>query len=250
MVKEIYYVANDGTRFKNEKECMEHEVLILNQEQNMFQEEIIRLDNEIWNYFRPNDTEVISEEAIKNNYMLWLKGDIVAILAYDPFIETEEERNKVLTKIREIIDKSDLKDKVYRNLCFDNILKEVEIRTDYESALRKVKRGTELSHLLGYGLGRVDLYLLAELHKKNKFRKKIEDLLTDCNFHSECSDFSSGKYEEYLDKTRYFNEVLRPTAMKSDMDERDFFNYLEKIGYTIEDFKNAGCEDWAKQYMD
>lgn len=44
-----------------------------------------------------------------------------------------------------------------------------------------------------------DLADLALLHKTNKnLREKIEYILTDCNFHSECSDFSSGLYQTYI----------------------------------------------------
>lgn len=35
------------------------------------------------------------------------------------------------------------------------------------------------------------------LWSKYKFRRKIEELLTDCNFHSECDSFSSGNYEAF-----------------------------------------------------
>jgi hypothetical protein len=37
-----------------------------------------------------------------------------------------------------------------------------------------------------------------EIHKKNKFRKKIEDLLEDCNFHSECGFLCDKDYEGFV----------------------------------------------------
>jgi len=52
---------------------------------------------------------------------------------------------------------------------------------------------------IDFALSQDDLAELALLHKTNKnLREKIEYILTDCNFHSECSDFSSGLYKVYL----------------------------------------------------
>lgn len=73
-----------------------------------------------------------------------------------------------------------------------------DIRKDWAQALRSVKRGTELSYRIDFGFSEVDISELAKLHKKNKFRRKIEDLLTDCNFHTECSDFDDGLYDKYI----------------------------------------------------
>lgn len=84
------------------------------------------------------------------------------------------------------------------NIDFDACVEDVRIRLDFASALRKVKNGTELSHKLGWGFAKKDLLNLMELHKKNKFRKKIEDLLEDCNFHSECSLLCSKDYEGFV----------------------------------------------------
>jgi len=39
---------------------------------------------------------------------------------------------------------------------------------------------------------------LTKLHKSKKFGKKIEDLLTDCNFHYECELMSSKDYSKWL----------------------------------------------------
>ena len=75
---------------------------------------------------------------------------------------------------------------------------EDEIREDWESALEQVKKGSDLSSKIGYGFSNEDITELAKLHKNNICRDKIEDLLTDCNFHSECSKFVNGEYDEFL----------------------------------------------------
>lgn len=74
----------------------------------------------------------------------------------------------------------------------------MEIRRDYHTALKKVKVGGELAPLLKWRFSKEDLKKLAALHKANKCRRKIENLLTDCNFHAEVGKFTAGKYEEFL----------------------------------------------------
>ena len=80
----------------------------------------------------------------------------------------------------------------------ERIKRAKEIRNDFASALRSVKNGRELSGALGYGFSNEDIANLAKLHKANKFRRKIEDLLEDCNFHTESNDFATGDYDKYL----------------------------------------------------
>ncbi len=76
--------------------------------------------------------------------------------------------------------------------------KDAIIRKDFAAALRNVKKGTELSWPLGFGFNDEDIIELAKLHKANKFRKKIEDLLEDCNFHYECGKFANHDYSEWI----------------------------------------------------
>ena len=68
-----------------------------------------------------------------------------------------------------------------------------EVLTDFIIKLENVPSAID------FALSQDDLADLALLHKTNKnLREKIEYILTDCNFHSECSDFSSGLYKVYL----------------------------------------------------
>lgn len=75
---------------------------------------------------------------------------------------------------------------------------EQEIRSDWAAALRSVKYGYELSKWIDYGFYDEDIVELAKLHKRNRFRRKIEDLLEDCNFHYECGKFADHDYDEFL----------------------------------------------------
>lgn len=72
------------------------------------------------------------------------------------------------------------------------------VRRDFASAFSEARRGSELSDRLGYALSKKDLKELAKLHKKNRFRKKIEDLLNNVNFHYEARCFRNGNYDEFL----------------------------------------------------
>lgn len=77
-----------------------------------------------------------------------------------------------------------------------------KIRSDWAAAFATVEEGRELSNALGYGFNEQDLSNLAKLHRESgeALRTKIEDLLTDCNFHTECEAFIAGEYEAYIQK--------------------------------------------------
>jgi hypothetical protein len=74
--------------------------------------------------------------------------------------------------------------------------KSAAIRHDWPAAFRKVKNGYELSGAIGCAFYKDDLRTFIKLHKANKFRKKIEDLLEDCNYHSFCGYLSAREYDK------------------------------------------------------
>lgn len=76
---------------------------------------------------------------------------------------------------------------------------DAKIRKDWYTALQNVKYGAELSSKIDFGFTDQDLMVLLCLHKGNLFRQKIEDLLEDCNFHTECGLLSDGEYDECLE---------------------------------------------------
>ena len=91
----------------------------------------------------------------------------------------------------------------------DVIKKELEIVSDWKATLDKVVEGDSEVHgienifdALEYGLSKNDIKELAIIHKEeaegSQLRDVIEVLLEELNFHSECSDFASGNYDEYL----------------------------------------------------
>ena len=87
---------------------------------------------------------------------------------------------------------------IFGYVDFDRCMNDAIVRSDWEDALKSVKRGSDLSSKISYRLSDEDLSELAKLHKKNKFRKKIEDLLEDINFHQESGDFANKNYDKYI----------------------------------------------------
>lgn len=70
---------------------------------------------------------------------------------------------------------------------------EEEIRADWKKALDTMNYG-KISRTIEWGFCPEDLRKLMQLHQADKHREKIEDLLTDCNFHSFCACLSDGDY--------------------------------------------------------
>lgn len=70
---------------------------------------------------------------------------------------------------------------------------EEKIRDDWDGALSELSYD-DISTMIGWGFSRKDLDVLMGLHRSGKHRKKIEDLLEDCNFHTECRNWHDGNY--------------------------------------------------------
>ena len=75
---------------------------------------------------------------------------------------------------------------------------ERDVRKNFAKYLEKVPYGWDLSCVLEYGFSDIDISNLAKLYRDGKFRKKIEELLTDCNFHQEVEDFENGNFDPYI----------------------------------------------------
>ena len=150
-------------------------------------QEIVNIDRKIWEKYHPDWEEENPPELYQAT--MWLHTDIVSIL-----LDFENSWVDILG----IIKKSKYGAEIVKKLSVDEIKAEVALRKDFLSALRSVKLGSALSRKVNYSFYAKDLGQLARLHKANKCRKKIEDLLTDCNYHDVCSAFINKNYEEYL----------------------------------------------------
>ena len=133
----------------------------------------------------------IPDNVNKNNIFLCMQSDMDDLLT-----KAEDASAKYIELHKMIVDNSTGDSSRARLIpVLDNALQAAAIRRDWARALRGVRKSTDLGVKIGWGFSNDDLYTLVELHRKNKFRKKIEDLLEDCNFHEFCGLLSAGEYE-------------------------------------------------------
>lgn len=71
---------------------------------------------------------------------------------------------------------------------------------DWYDELEEAEYGSDLSAKINYGFSNNDLVILLTMHEAGNFRKKIEDLLTDCNFHTESKLLRKGDYNSMLEQ--------------------------------------------------
>lgn len=64
---------------------------------------------------------------------------------------------------------------------------------DWETALKSMPYSA-ISRAIDWGFTEEDLNTLMELHKADICREQIEELLDDCNFHSESGNWHNGNY--------------------------------------------------------
>lgn len=186
-------IAKKLDELETEKAALEKELMATIERENKEREQnqidkIKAAIRELWSLYWKDDDNTESEKNLSNildipRLQVWLESDVAAAL--------KKSKLNDIDRIREIVAGSGTE------IDFEKCVREAEIRLDFASALRSVKDGTDLSYPLGWGFGKDDLMALMALHKSNKFRRKIEDLLEDCNFHTECGLLSEKQYEEF-----------------------------------------------------
>lgn len=140
---------------------------------------------------------------------LWIKNDTVFYLRNKNAEEQESELDAIVFWLKKQLGASLYQKITTEAFDLDVIKKELEIVSDWGATLDKVvKEGSEfysianICRALDFGLSKNDIKELAIIHKEeangSKLRDVIEVLLEELNFHSECSDFASGNYDEYL----------------------------------------------------
>ena len=156
----------------------------------MTQEDLAQMCN-IYKVFSKEfyDTEDI--EFAKGNPIIHMAADVESVLVkaedteatgariYSTAVKTGA-NTEILLEVEKMIDKGK---------------KSASIRHDWPAAFRKVRNGRELSGVIDWAFYKDDLRTFLKLHKANRFRKKIEDLLTDCNYHTFCGYLSVGEYD-------------------------------------------------------
>lgn len=159
---------------------------------------LIKADTEFWKKYKgesnlsPEDAKALDEQLHRIPDMI-LESDLDSIFTDAEDIDAVSE-DFVNTYIRP---ETDNEAKKIMRTAVTKAYKSATIRRDFATALKGVKKGYELSGPLDYGFTKKDLKALGDLHKRNRFRAKIEDLLEDCNFHTECSLLNSRQYDRF-----------------------------------------------------
>lgn len=103
------------------------------------------------------------------------------------------------------------------------------IRKHWKDSLSQFSSSV-LSHAIGYGFTDEDLNVLKELHRSGIHRKKIEDLLENCNFHNERKYWSAGLYGNenllriiYLGMGKVINMFLESHILFTEKAVYDFY---------------------------
>ena len=138
-------------------------------------------DERLWKYFYPKWDKEYTPPEEPHLWLLGFHSDAVFMLT-DPglndMVDAQAEIERYIDSYRGLI-VGDLREFV----GWDKILEEAELRKNIADALRASRNGSDLSGRLGYCFYRFDCDRLFKLHKSGKYRKKIEDLLEDCNYH-------------------------------------------------------------------
>lgn len=150
-------------------------------------------------YFNDSDDEIemllkgmdLDDEA---NFIYHLQNEFDVILKN----KSPKERLKTIDEIKDLFkDVFTLTDE-----DFQPAMTRLQITDNWEKSLRTYSM-SEISHKLKYCFSKEELKELATLHKettKKIMRKRIEDLLTNCNFHYESGILADGNYNKILDK--------------------------------------------------
>ena len=137
----------------------------------------------------------------------------------------------VIKSVQALFDSSFLNYELRQQNIIGMAVDDATIRLNWADALKGVLKGYKLSSAIGYGLTGEDIAALAALHKKNRYRKKIEDLLEDINYHTECEDFSHGRYEKYLisQKAEQAQELCDESEDDLPQGYRSLLSYQSKL---------------------
>lgn len=150
-------------------------------------------------YFNDSDDEI--EMLLKGmdlddegNFIYHLQNEFDVILKN----KSPKERLKTIDEIKDLFkDVFTLTDE-----NFQPAMTRLQITDNWEKSLRTYSI-SEISHKLKYCFSKEELKELTTLHKettKKIVKKRIEDLLTNCNFHSESGILANGNYNKILDK--------------------------------------------------
>ena len=136
-VETIYY-ADDGKPFKDRQQCLKYEAACKRNDARYKVMQIMKeLDKKIWDKYYPNAEPCKDKPSLENAY-LWLKNDIGYLLA-----DEQLNMETVKSDICEMIAETGFEKEILEQIDMDEIVRDAEIRRDFATALRNVKRGTQ-----------------------------------------------------------------------------------------------------------
>lgn len=189
---EIIYRADDGTEFRNQTDCLLHERM-----SNLSHNKVINVKLAFFDVTKKLAKKYYNEDLDESDFSILDFAKYIESIVYDNYSKNFGKLNRLKSEMEGIIHKSKHSDMIMRQFDFDKARRKAEIRHNFADVLSKYE-GDEIAKKLEFTLWTSDLCELAKLHKANKCRKKIEDLLTDCNFHYESAKFHNKDYAEFL----------------------------------------------------
>lgn len=189
---EIIYRADDGTEFRNQTDCLLHERM-----SNLSHNKVINVKLAFFDVTKKLAKKYYNEDLDESDFSILDFAKYIESIVYDNYSKNFGKLNRLKSEMEGIIHKSKHSDMIMRQFDFDKARRKAEIRHNLADVLSKYE-GDEIAKKLEFTLWTSDLCELAKLHKADKCRKKIEDLLTDCNFHYESAKFHNKDYTEFL----------------------------------------------------
>lgn len=158
---------------------------------------------------------VFNDEDVKYGLLLvdFQKGIIDYKYAFNFFIKPvfyENELNDKMKFENLLVEQGSDEEKELCEALID--IADKGVRANFKKYLEEAKKGEDLSTVLHFGFSEEDIKNLAILHRDGQrpIRNKIEDLLTDCNFHTECADIQNGNYDKYINYNKPQPTTVEP----------------------------------------
>ncbi len=157
--------------------------------------EIAKICDSIWNELYPDDDCDFCATPVDDRALMFLITDLKTIATYRGMSVVNEMFKRHIKPSPEGM-------YISEHINWTTIKVQAAVRNNWKKAFEFSK---SLSSVISYAFSAKDVARLAKLHMEDpEYRKRIEELLTDCNFHEECASFIRGEYSRFL--AAYYEE--------------------------------------------
>jgi len=124
--------------------------------------------------------------------------------------------------------------------------------SDFHKLIMQGFRDNRLvSDLVDFGFSDDNLRELALMHRDGNedLKSYIEDLLEDCNFHTECGAFSEGMYDDYLGEDDATGAFCMDDIVLGDRSSIFYYpdvDFVNCVGVPVHDYK--ALDKWARRH--